>query len=352
MSAADPATELSPADRAELAGQTVLVTGAAGFIGFAVARALLVAGVRVVGLDNLCAPYYPRFFKEARRDALCADGNFQFVEADLAEPAALREVFDAHRPDRVVHLAAHAAVLPSFEQPLDYMRSNVTGTQVLLEEVRHRGGVAQLVYASTSSVYGKAIDEDPFAEAQPTRRPISVYGASKIANEAMMQAYSVHFGQPVTGLRLFKVYGPWGRPDTVFFKFVDRIWHGLPVRLHNHGNIYHAFTYVDDVVGGIVAALARPVVPDERTPHPIYNLGNPDSQHLGDCLALIEAALGRTAQKQLVPLPPGDRTFSRADVSLAKRDLGYTVRTGVEVGIPRLVDWYREVYAPLAARAS
>lgn len=345
------ATRLKAQDLGRLRGRKILVTGSAGFIGFAVARALLDAGLQVVGVDNFCEPYYPRFFKDARHEALCRQPGYDLVEADLADPHAVRTLFDTRRPDLVVHLAAHAAVLPSFEAPLDYIHSNIVGTQVLLEEVRRCDRIEHLVYASTSSVYGKAVDKTPFAEDQVTRRPISVYGASKIANEAMMQAYSVHCGFPVTGLRFFKVYGPWGRPDTVFFKFVDRVWHGLPVKLHNHGDIFHAFTYIDDVVDGTLAALARPTMPSDARAHPVYNLGNPNSQHLGDCLALMEKALGREAEKLYVPLPPGDRVFSRADVTRAAADLDYAVRTQVDEGIPALVDWYRSVYAPLAEAA-
>lgn len=351
MTAGSATGRIRPADLERLRGRTILVTGSAGFIGFAVARALLASGLRVVGVDNFCEPYYPRFFKDARRDALAGHAGYDLVEADLADPAAMGAVFQAHAPDLVVHLAAHASVLPSFDAPLDYVRSNIVATQVVLEEVRRSDRVQHLVYASTSSVYGKAVDDAPFEESQPTRRPISVYGASKLANEAMMQAYSVHVGLPVTGLRFFKVYGPWGRPDTVFFKFVDRVWHGLPVRLHNHGKIFHAFTYIDDVVDGTIAALARPTPPSDTVAHPVYNLGNPNSQHLGDCLARIEAALGRKAVKEYVPLPHGDRVFSRADVSRAAAALDYAVRVDVDEGIPHLVSWYRDVYAPLAEAA-
>ncbi len=237
--------------------------------------------------------------------------------------------------------------MPSFDEPIRYATANVMGTQAVLEAVRRAEGLTSMVYASTSSVYGSAKGQRPFEEDQKTDTPISVYGASKVANEAMAQAYYSQFDLPLTGLRFFKVYGPWGRPDTVFFKFVDRIHKGLPVRLHNHGDVYHAFTYVDDVVGGVLGALARPAEIGTGGRHPIYNLGNPDSQQLGRCVDLIEEALGKEAVREMVPLPKGDRFFSVANVDRARRDLGYEVRVPVEVGIPKLVSWYLETCAPL-----
>ena len=342
-----PPETAAPADATALAGATVLVTGCAGFIGFAVARNLLSRGVRVVGLDDMSALYYPVELKRMRLAALRDLDGFSFAEIDLCDASAMAELFRRERPTHVVHLAAHAAVMPSFEDPVAYMRANVIGTQTLLEEARRCERLSHLVYASTSSVYGRAREETPFTETQKTDTPISVYGASKVANEAMMQAHADRYGFPVTGLRFFKVYGPWGRPDTVFFKFVERVYWGLPINLHNYGRIVHAFTYIDDIVEGVLAALVRPRQSQPATPHPVYNLGNPRSQELGHCLDLIEAALGRKADRRLVELPPGDRSFSIADISRAERELGYVVRVPVEVGIPRLVDWYLGSCAPL-----
>jgi UDP-glucuronate 4-epimerase len=312
-----PSPRLAAGDLARLRDKTVLITGTAGFIGFAVADALLDAGVEVVGIDNLCAAYYPRVLKDARTAHLSRHEAYVFHGCDLCDDSAVAEVVARHRPGLVLHLAAHASVLPSFDAPIDYMRSNVLGTQSLLEAVRQAPWVEGLVYASTSSVYGRSKDgATPFHEDMPVDTPISVYGASKIANEAMMQAYAQHYGLAVTGL-------------------------------HNFGEIHHAFTYVDDVVAGTVAALARLRPPEKDFRHPVYNLGNPSSQDLDHCVGIIERALGVEAVRELVDLPAGDRTFSRADISRAERDLDYRVATDVDEGIPRFVTWYRDVYAPL-----
>ncbi len=341
-------TRLEP-DLKRLRGATVLVTGAAGFIGFSVARLLAEAGVQVVGVDDLSEHYYSRALKSRRLRELEELDRFDFIKADLCDAGAMGEVFASRAPTHILHLAAHAAVLPSFEDPLAYVTSNVIGTQVLLEQARRRDGLANLVYASTSSVYGRSVDGGVFHEGLKIDRPISVYGASKVANEAMMQVYADRYAMAVTGLRFFKVYGPWGRPDTVFFKFVDRVFRGQPVSLHNHGEISHAFTYIDDIVQGTVAALARPDRRPAGEPHAIYNLGNPNTEPLGRCLDLIEAALGRTAERRMVPLPPGDRSFSRCDISRAERRLDYAVTVGVDEGIPRLVEWYLRDCAPLGS---
>ena len=345
----DGDAELRPPEAEALRDARVVVTGCAGFIGFAVARRLAAAGIAVVGLDDMSDLYYPALLKRMRLAEIARFESFRFLHCDICDPDAVSEVFRDAMPTHVVHLAAHAAVMPSFEAPLEYVRSNILGTQVLLEASRRTDGLRHLVYASTSSVYGRAKEGAPFRETQKLDTPISVYGASKVANEAMMQAYADRYAMPVTGLRFFKVYGPWGRPDTVFFKFVERVHRGQPVSLHNHGRIYHAFTYIDDIVSGVIAALARPARPAEGAAHPVYNLGNPTSQELGHCLDLIETALGKTADRRLVDLPPGDRFFSVADVSRAEADLDYRIEVPVEVGIPRLTEWYLRVCAPLDA---
>ncbi len=253
-------------DFERLGDAVVLVTGVAGFIGFCVARALLSRGIEVVGIDSLAELYYARELKRMRLRELDRLKGFTFVEADLLDAGALDDIFASHVPTHVLHLAAHAAVLPSFDDPVAYVTSNILGTQVLLERARRLDGLTHLVYASTSSVYGRSVDGGIFHEGLKTDQPISVYGASKVANEAMMQVYSDRYGLPVTGLRFFKVYGPWGRPDTVFFKFVDRVHRGQPIALHNYGEISHAFTYIDDIVAGVIAALARPQRHPSRAP--------------------------------------------------------------------------------------
>ena len=333
-------------DLARLKSARVLVTGAAGFIGFSVVQALAAGGVHVIGIDNMAELYYSRALKRMRLEQLQTWPGVRFIEADLVDGEAMAVAFSAARPTHVLHLAAHAAVLPSFDDPLAYVTSNVIGTQVVLEQARRCEHLVHLVYASTSSVYGRSVDGGTFHEGLKTDRPISVYGASKVANEAMMQVYADRYGLAVTGLRFFKVYGPWGRPDTVLLKFVDRVHHGLPIALHNFGEISHAFTYIDDVVAGTSAALARPGERSDAA-HPIYNLGNPKTVSLERCLELIEAALDRHADRHLVPLPPGDRSFSRCDIGRAAQHLDYAVTVPIETGISRLVAWYLDVWAPL-----
>lgn len=334
---------------ADWAGACVLVTGGAGFIGHAVSRALLDRGAQVMGTDDMSETYYAADLKRMRLATLENRSRYEFVRASLTDQDAFGAVMDKAKPTHIVHLAAHAAVMPSFSEPILYASANMIGTQVVLEAARHAPNLRHLVYASTSSVYGSAKNKTPFKEDQKTDTPISVYGASKVANEAMAQAYFSQFELPITGLRFFKVYGPWGRPDTVFFKFVERVHRGEPVRLHNLGDIYHAFTYIDDIVGGVLAALARPAETSTGVRHPIYNLGNPNSQQLCHCLDLIEAALQKKAERDLVPLPKGDRFYSVADVGRAQADLQYEVRVPVEIGIPRLVEWYLKTCAPLNA---
>jgi UDP-glucuronate 4-epimerase len=324
-----------------------VVTGAAGFVGHGVCKALLSQGARVWGVDNLCRRYYHEKLKALRLDELKREERFSFAQADIADPEAMGRVMAEAQPTHIVHLAADAAVMPSFDDPITYARTNMIGTQVMLEAARAQQGLRHLVYASTSSVYGRSKDDQPFREDQVLRSPVSVYGASKIANEAMAQAYFDRYEMPMTGLRFFKVYGPWARPDTVFFKFTDNIYRGKPVRLHNHGRISHAFTYIDDIVGGVLGAIEKPPSPGPGAVHPVYNLGNPSSIPLGDCVDLIERFLGREANRELVPLPPGDRTYSRADISAAGRDLGFEIRTPIETGLENFVRWYEEVCAPL-----
>ncbi len=322
----------------------LLITGVAGFVGHACAGAALDAGAEVTGVDDLGELYYPRALKEMRLRTLEGRDGFAFERLDIADAEALASLVARMRPTHVLHLAAHAAVLPSFERPFEYMSANVMGTQAVFEAARRADPAPGIVYASTSSVYGRS-DGTPFREDMPTDRPISVYGASKVACEAMAQIYADRYGLAVTGLRLFKVYGPWARPDTVFYAFTDRIWRGAPIELRNHGRISHSFTYIGDVVDGVLSALARLRPLEAGSRHPVYNLGNPSSERLDRCVDLIEAALGRTADRRYVDLPAGDRSYSCADVSLAADALGYRPRTSVDEGLPAFARWYRETIA-------
>lgn len=325
----------------------IMVTGVAGFIGFQLAETLLKHKLRVVGIDNMCEVYYSANLKQARLQVLKAYPNFEFHQVDLCEFEPVQRVWEGSNCQYIVHLAAHASVLPSFDEPFKYVYNNALSTQVVLELARRTENLKHLVYASTSSVYGRSFSKEPVKESEATHTPVSVYGASKVGNEAMAQAYADSFGTPVTGLRFFKVYGPWGRPDTVFFKFAHRIYNDRPVDVHNFGDIFHSFTYIDDIIGGVLAALSKPPVIEPNKRHPIYNLGNPQSLSLIYCLDLIEELLGKKATRRLVPLPLGDRSFTHANVELAAKELGYTIKTPVETGLKRFIDWYKAVYVPL-----
>jgi UDP-glucuronate 4-epimerase len=309
----------------------VLVTGAAGFIGMHVARRLLEAGAEVVGVDDLNG-YYDPALKRARLATLEGSPGFTFVRADIADRAAMAALFDAGRFGRVVHLAAQAGVRHSLKDPHAYADANLVGFVNVLEGCRH-AGVGHLVYASSSSVYGGNV-RMPFAERDPVDHPSSLYAATKKANELMAHAYAHLYGLPATGLRFFTVYGPWGRPDMAAFLFVDAILSGRPIDVFNHGDLRRDFTYVDDVVEGVVRVLDRPPAADpahdpadpdpsrSRAPYRVFNIGNSDPVPLLEFVAAIEAALGRRAQLRLLPMQPGD----------------------VREGVRRFVDWYRGHY--------
>lgn len=331
----------------------VLVTGAAGFIGYHTAHALLQRGDEVVGLDNL-NDYYDVTLKEARLALLESQSNFQFARLDLENRDGMNKLFSTQRFDRVVHLAAQAGVRYSIENPLAYVDSNVVGTANVLEGCRHND-VEHLVYASTSSVYG-ANTAMPFSVHQNVDHPLSFYAATKKANELMAHTYSSLYGLPTTGLRFFTVYGPFGRPDMALFLFTKAILAGKPIDVFNYGNHRRDFTYVDDIVGGVVAALDTVAQPNQdwssddpdpgtsAAPYRLYNIGNQRPVELMRYIELLEENLGRTAEKNLLPLQAGDVPDTWADVEDLVQDVGYKPATPVEEGVARFVDWYRSYY--------
>ncbi len=331
----------------------ILVTGAAGFIGFHTATRLLERGDEVVGLDNL-NDYYDPSLKRARLARLESHSGFRFVQMNLEDRVAMPGLFAAEKFNRVVHLGAQAGVRYSIENPLAYVDSNLVGTTLVLEGCRH-SGVEHLVYASTSSVYGSHTTM-PFSPHSNVDHPLSFYAATKKANELMAHTYSTLFGLPTTGLRFFTVYGPWGRPDMALFIFARNILAGKPIDVFNHGHHRRDFTYVDDIVSGVVGALDRPPVanpawdaanPDPCTssaPYRVYNIGNHQSVELMRYIELLETSLGRKAIKNMLPLQIGDVPATWADIDDLSRDVGYAPTTPVEVGVDRFVRWYLEYY--------
>lgn len=331
----------------------VLVTGVAGFIGFHVAQRLLARGDTVVGLDNL-NPYYDARLKEARLAQLTNHPGFHFLRLDLADRDGMTRLFADHRPERVVHLAAQAGVRYSLTNPHAYIESNLVGFLHILEGCRH-GEVQHLVYASSSSVYG-ANTKMPFSVHDNVDHPVSLYAASKKANELMAHTYSHLYGLPTTGLRFFTVYGPWGRPDMALFLFTQAILAGHPIEVFNEGKMRRDFTYIDDIVEGVVRVLDTIPQPHPRwsslTPDPgtgralyrIYNIGNNQPVELLDFIGTLERCLGRTATKNLLPMQPGDVRETYADVDDLMRDVGFRPATPIATGIARFVEWYRAYY--------
>jgi UDP-glucuronate 4-epimerase len=328
----------------------ILVTGAAGFIGFHVAQRLLRDGHRVVGVDSF-DPYYDVALKEARFAGLVGHDRFVPARLDLADEDGTRDLFARHAPRRVVHLAAQPGVRRSLTEPRPYVIANVVAFLNILEGCRH-GGVEHLVYASSSSVYG-ANRRIPFSEHHGADHPLSLYAATKRSNEMMAHAYAGLFGVPATGLRFFTVYGPWGRPDMAVYAFTHAIAEGRTIDVAAGGRVWRDFTYVDDIVEGVVRVLDRPARPDPdwsaaqpdpataAVPHRIYNLGNDRPEELNRLIALIEAALGVSARRVESALPPGDVVETRADVSDLRRDVGFAPATPLEEGVRRFVEWYR-----------
>ena len=331
----------------------VLVTGAAGFIGMHVVQRLLAQGDEVVGVDNLNA-YYDVALKEARLHRLAGQSGFRFVRLDVADSEALGKLFHQEGFQRVVHLAAQAGIRYSLINAQAYVQSNLVGFVNVLEGCRH-GKVEHLVYASSSSVYG-GNRKLPFSEHDNVDHPISLYAATKKSNELMAHTYSHLFGLPATGLRFFTVYGPWGRPDMSYFKFTKAILEGRPIEVFNHGRMQRDFTYVDDIVEGVVRVLDRPprpqpgfdaMNPDPATssaPYRIYNIGNHQPVDLMTYINVLERALGRTAEKKLLPLQDGDVVATYAQMAALQADIGFVPATSITDGIGHFVDWYCAYY--------
>jgi UDP-glucuronate 4-epimerase len=331
----------------------VLVTGAAGFIGFHTAGRLLDRGDTVVGIDNL-NDYYDVSLKHARLAGLESRKGFSFHRIDLADRDAMAALFAREKFNRVIHLAAQAGVRYSLTHPFAYIDANLTGFTTVLEGCRH-SGVEHLVYASSSSVYG-ANTTVPFSVHDNVDHPISLYAATKKANELMAHTYSHLYRLPTTGLRFFTVYGPWGRPDMAMFLFTKAILAGKPIDVFNHGNMMRDFTYVDDIVEGVLRTCDRTAEPDpawtgadsdpatSNAPFRIYNIGNNHPERLDRLIEVLETSLGRKAIRHLMPMQPGDVPATAADIDDLHRDVGFAPSTPIDVGIPRFVEWYRGFY--------
>ena len=331
----------------------ILVTGTAGFIGAALAQRLLARGDEILGIDNH-NDYYDPALKDARLSQFAGHPAYTHLRADLADADAIDRAFADFQPQRVVNLAAQAGVRYSLKNPRAYVRSNLDGFLNILEGCRH-GKVGHLVYASSSSVYG-ANRKMPFAVEDAVDHPVSLYAASKKANELMAHSYSHLYGLPTTGLRFFTVYGPWGRPDMSPMLFADRISRGDPIDVFNHGNHSRDFTYIDDIVEGVIRTLDHPAQPDpsydaeqpnpgtSSAPYRVYNIGNDQPVQLLRFIELLEHNLGRTVDKHLLPMQPGDVPDTWADVSALRRDVGYAPNTSIEDGVARFVKWYREYH--------
>ncbi len=332
----------------------ILVTGAAGFIGFHTAKRLLARGDEVVGLDNL-NEYYDVTLKQARLALLEKEPGFRFARVDLTDAQAMAQLFAGEKFQRVVHLAAQAGVRYSIEAPQVYVNSNVTGTLNVLEGCRHNG-IEHLVYASTSSVYGANTDM-PFSPHRMADHPLSLYAATKRANELMAHNYSSLFKFPTTGLRFFTVYGPWGRPDMALFLFTRNILAGKPIDVFNHGHHRRDFTFVEDIVEGVVRTMDRAAEPDpawdgnhpdpatSSAPFRIYNIGNNRPEQLMRYIEVLEQCLGRKAEMNMLPMQLGDVPETSADIEDLAREVGYRPTTSIEVGVQRFVEWYLEHYA-------
>ena len=340
------------------AERPILVTGVAGFIGAAVASQLLARGDRVLGLDNLNS-YYSPALKRARLEQLQQIDHFRFAQLDVEDGAALAELFSQDHPRAVVHLAAQAGVRYSLENPAAYIQSNLVGFGHILEGCRHNG-VEHLVYASSSSVYG-GNRQMPFSEQHPVNHPVSLYAATKKANELMAHTYSHLYGLPATGLRFFTVYGPWGRPDMAPMLFARAILAGEPIRVFNHGQMQRDFTYLDDIVQGVIRCLDKPASADPAfdplqpnpataaVAHRVFNIGNAQPTELLRFIAVLEQALGRQAIQDLQPMQPGDVVATAADTSALEAWVGFRPSTSIEQGVDAFARWYRDVYVPLVA---
>jgi UDP-glucuronate 4-epimerase len=328
---------------------TILVTGAAGFIGFHVSDRLLARGERVIGIDNVNDYYSPTLKRDRLAELGRRHDGFRFVEVDFADNEALRKTLDGERFDRIVHLGAQAGIRYSIENPHAYVHSNLVGHLNMLEVARHRR-VRHFVYASSSSVYG-GNETLPFRVEDRVDHPLSLYAATKKADELISETYAHLYRLPQTGLRFFTVYGPWGRPDMAMWIFTRAIFAGEPINVFGEGNMRRDFTYIDDIVTGVVACLDNPPPDDgsekaggSQAPHRLYNIGNHRSEELTRMIALLEQACGRPAEKRLMPMQPGDVRDTYADISAIQRDLGFEPKTRIDEGIPRFVDWYRRYH--------
>jgi UDP-glucuronate 4-epimerase len=325
-----------------MSDQTILVTGAAGFIGFHVARQLLAQGRPIVGLDSL-NNYYDPALKQSRLDILRENPQFDFVQTNLADRPSIAQLFAKHRFATVVHLAAQAGVRHSIDHPHAYADANLEGFVNVLEGCR-RNECRHLIYASSSSVYG-ANAKLPFSVDDKTDHPVSLYAATKKANELMAHSYSHLYRLPVTGLRFFTIYGPWGRPDMAIFMFTKAITEGRPIKLFNHGEMRRDFTHIDDVTRVVSRLVDQvPVDDGQMAPTRVYNVGNHHPEELTHVVALLEKELGRAAIKDMLPMQPGDVTATFADVGDLMRDVGFRPETSIEDGIRGFVAWYRDHY--------
>lgn len=321
---------------------TWLVTGAAGFIGFHVAKALLARGQAVLGVDSL-NDYYPVALKRDRLGQLDGEKNFAFRQCDIAEEDALRAACAGRRIGAIVHLAAQAGVRYSLHNPHAYVRANVQGHLNVLELARHCDGLRHMCYASSSSVYGGRTDV-PFSEADRADWPVSVYAATKRADELLSHSYAHLYRIPLTGLRFFTVYGPWGRPDMAYWIFTEKILKGEPIDVFNRGDMLRDFTYIDDIVAGVLKIAETGQVGQLATPHAIYNIGNNRPEKLDDFISVLERLTGRKAVRRELPMQPGDVPATYADIGAIGRDYGFAPTTDIATGLSRFVGWYRQHY--------
>lgn len=322
--------------------KTYLITGGAGFIGFHLSKRLLGKGVSIIGFDNL-NDYYDVNLKQSRLEVLKDFDNYSFIKGDLANKGEVEEVFNTYNPDIVINLGAQAGVRYSIENPDAYIQSNIVGFFNILEACRHNK-VEHLVYASSSSVYG-ANKKIPFSTEDKVDNPVSLYAATKKSNELMAYTYSHLYGIPATGLRFFTVYGPYGRPDMAYYSFTKAILEGKPIKVFNHGDMYRDFTYIDDIVTGIVNILPNPPKKDENgAPYKLYNIGNNKPEKLMDFIQTLEHCLGKEAIKEYYPMQPGDVYQTYADVTELMNDFDFKPDTPISIGLAKFVEWYREYY--------
>ena len=323
---------------------TILLTGAAGFIGSYCARALLDRGEKIIGIDNL-NDYYTPTLKHARLEQFERDSNFTFLNLDIADHDALMAAVKPHQPTRIIHLAAQAGVRYSLENPFAYAKSNLVGHLSMLEIGRHLE-IEHLVYASSSSIYG-ANTKTPFSENDVTDQPVSLYGATKKSDELLSSSYARLYQLPLTGLRFFTVYGPWGRPDMAYWIFTEKMLRGDPIQVFNHGQMGRDFTYIDDIVDGVIAALDRPPA-DREVFHRVFNLGNDQPEQLMDMISILERELGIEAQKEMMGMQKGDVERTWADISKARDALGYAPKIGLAEGLARFVRWRKGLNQPFS----